>query len=131
MSGSQMRLSLNAEQRASLKPREQLVDFDYLKGKYTAKRLQELVELFVDSSKQIIVRLDEAVIQSDAARLRSTAHELAGSCMMLRMTAMLQEARVLEQLAQNPDWKEVQQHFGKLKDYFRSTKEMLSTVSKQ
>jgi polar amino acid transport system substrate-binding protein len=131
MSGSQSRLTIGAEQRASLKPREPLVDFDYLKGKYTAKRLQELVELFVDSSKQIIVRLEEAVAQSDAAGLRSTAHELSGSCMMLRMNAMLQEARSLEQLAQNPDWKEVQKHFGKLEDCFRATQEMLLTVSKQ
>ncbi|PWU02757.1 MAG: hypothetical protein C5B53_01300 [Candidatus Melainabacteria bacterium] len=131
MSGSQARLTLSPEQRASLKPREQLVDFDYLKGKYTAKRLQELVELFVDSSKQIIVRLDDAIDQSDATKLRSTAHELAGSCMMLRMSAMLQEARLLEQLAQSPDWKEAREHLSKLKDCFRSTQDMLLTVSKQ
>jgi len=49
----------------------------------------------------------------------------------LRMNAMLQEARSLEQLAQNPDWKEVQKHFGKLEDCFRATQEMLLTVSKQ
>lgn len=125
-----MRLSNNQVERANhhQEARNQLVDFGYLRGKYSRDRLQELIELFVDSSGKIIVRLEDAIALRDAPKLGATAHELAGSCMMLRMNAMFDEARLLEKLSKDPDWKKAKQHLDKLKDYFRATRELILPV---
>jgi polar amino acid transport system substrate-binding protein len=130
-SGSQHRLTIDSEPHPAGQAGKQLVDLSYLQGKYTRARLSELIELFVESSSQIIGRLNEAIGGRDAASLKATAHELAGSCLMLRMNAMFEEARHLEKLAQNPGWNEASEHLNKLNESFRATKEMILTVSKQ
>jgi CheY-like chemotaxis protein/HPt (histidine-containing phosphotransfer) domain-containing protein len=130
VAGGNHLLAAGQDAKIGSQERPLLVDLNYLHSKYNRERVHELVQLFVDSSGQLITKIEEAISRQDAAKLRTTAHELAGSCMMLRMTAMFEESRRLERIGQDPKWTEASACLVSLKQSFEATKETVWPVLK-
>jgi polar amino acid transport system substrate-binding protein len=107
-----------------------VVDLSYLENKYKRERMRELIQLFIDSSGHLLEKIERAIEAKDNAGLKATAHELAGSCLMLRMEKMLKEARNLETIAQGSDWPYAELCSNRLKDSFTETKAVVMPVLK-
>src|SRR5262249_42503481 len=107
-----------------------LVDLDYLEKKYKPKRMQELIHLFIDSSDNLIEKIATTIDNRDSQTLKASAHELAGSCLMLRMDGMLKEARHLEATAKSGDWSDAKESLKRLRENFAATKEIVLPVLK-
>ena len=65
--------------------------------------LQELCRDYVAEARSTLAQLQEAIQQSDAARLRDRAHYLKGSSMMLGAQQLSRACATLEQMGRNSD----------------------------
>ncbi len=104
------------------------VDLGYLQNKYGVNRTTKLVELFLESSEKLICTIGESISMKDAAMLKAAAHELSGSCLMLRFDLMLDNSRRLEKLSQTHDWSSAEAAFNSLEESFRTLKIILTPV---
>lgn len=108
-----------------------LVDLEYLHNKYSASRVNDLIRLFMDSSGALIDKIEESISNRESERLASTSHELAGSCMMLKMERMLSEARSLEAIGKDAKWENAAATLSELKKSYKATKEAVLPVIEQ
>lgn len=65
--------------------------------------LREIVQLFLEYSRELLVNLETGLEAKDAAAVRLAAHALKGSAAELSAWEVLREARRLEEVAQGGD----------------------------
>lgn len=81
---------------------------------------QELLGIFVDSTRTLFERMDAALAQRDSKALKAVAHEMKGACGSIGANTMASLSKSMEQSALNSDWDLSAQLLRELKDDFES-----------
>jgi CheY-like chemotaxis protein len=94
-----------AESRVVAAPTEAIIDFTLLNDICggDSNTIQQFLEMFVASTRPLLLRLQQAVEQSDFVTIRSVNHELAGTAANLGMQQMHALVEPLRKTYNPPD----------------------------
>ena len=81
---------------------------------------RELLQIFLDSSVDLINRLQKAISEENVRGLQSAAHEMKGACSAVGAFSMCEPAKMLEDDAAKSDWPKAQANLNQLEVGFKT-----------
>lgn len=106
-----------------------VIDVSQLEEMLGSEETGEILNLFVTSTEELLVRIDTALAGKDSKALREAAHELKGACSSVGAASMAQSCFELEQAARNEEWDTVPNLQIGLTETFESARVYIETLS--
>ena len=80
---------------------------------------RELLQIFIDSSNDLIGRLQKAITDENVRALQAAAHEMKGASAAVGAYSMADPAKTLEDDAARSDWQKARQTLDLLEKNFK------------
>ena len=96
------------------------LDWEGLKLSCGKEGAAEILQIFVDSSRDILRRLEKALNANDVSGIKAASHELRGASTSVGSQKMATTCKRLEEISQdkNADFTQAKEHFQELNDSF-------------
>jgi CheY-like chemotaxis protein/HPt (histidine-containing phosphotransfer) domain-containing protein len=102
------------------------VDLSLLNDTLGLDETKEILKLFVESSNELLERIDSAINTHDETELREATHTLKGACSSVGANEMWRECIELEQVARTADWSQIPNRYSVLTASYQQAKDFLA-----
>lgn len=109
---------------------EKPIDRAYLNLLYGVQQLDDVLELFMTVTDNLMTELESAIEHHDVSIVRRMVHEIKGSSYTVSAREMAQVCRELEQASEEQDWPEIEKLYVALGLAFARVRECLQNKEK-
>jgi HPt (histidine-containing phosphotransfer) domain-containing protein len=108
----------------------ELANLNDLEEQFDVEMARELVAAYLEDTDSVLDQIQAAIIDRDAAALKSVAHMLKGASRIITAKQLEQSASELEELSSAPNWLVAETKYETLKQVFEQTIDYLRVYIK-
>lgn len=114
------------------------IDREYLNLLYGLQQLEDVLELFLTVTENLLTQLESAITHHDVAIVRRMAHEIKGSSFAVSASEMAKLCLELEHAGEEQNWPEAERlyaalglAFARVRQYLQLKEELLKDMPRQ